>query len=285
MLLACELKYYFNYYKANNKDGSEDSKKAFRLKSLKTVDLLNGEIFHNQVKSLIKSSNVNEIGPNTLRTMMTNKIEKAFQDSQTKLKEWILNPKAYNMLNEVYYCQDNFVDKKKENSIRKLTECSKNIFNSLIFRELTGEYRKVKILELDSLSEFNDLTMKAYVKLDVLHINEEGMYVITDWKTSKNWCDTDVFQLLVYALYVHLTYGIAPERIRANLVYVAIKRSYTYTFTKEDLKFTKEKILSEMDRIKSCAMDTKTNQPLPENCFRAGNINVCKTCNYKEICG
>lgn len=286
MLSSCELKYYYNYYKANNKDGNEDSKKASRLKLLKTIDLLSGEIFHSQVKNLIKSSNVRETGAGIFGKILTNKIDRAFYESQTKSKEWMVNPRKYTMLNEVYYHQDDLAEKKKENSIKKLTGCSKNIFNSLRFRELAGEEDKVKILELDSLKEFY-LTIKAYVKLDALYVDKDGVYNIVDWKTSNkcNWCEGDVIQLLVYSLYVHLVYGVEPEMIKANVVYVATKKTYTYTFTIEDLEFIKEKIMAEMEILKSFTVDFEKNQPLSESSFRTGNTHVCRTCNFKEICG
>lgn len=290
LLEECKKKYYYQYHAYNTAKmlGEWDKcRNIFRLKTLKHIDCLQGEVFHKKVKEVIKSESPTLVDSDKFRRMVNREIKTSYIQSKTKYNEWVRNPNQYTMIFEVY-SESDISDKKKKEVESKVNKSSINIINSISYNELLS--KDINILELDELkSYYLDGDIKVWLKIDALYMDNHNRIKIIDWKTSANTSNIheDATQLLSYALYVveSSNGAIKIEDIEGVLDYVTVGESYTFTFQLGDLDYMREKILADVLKIKDLLEEAQEKKLIKEDVFiKTCKINVCRKCNFKEIC-
>lgn len=285
-LSDCERKYYYQYYGYHNgwlKESDEETQKIYRLKNLKAIDALFGEIFHSTVKEALQYKNKEVVTPENFRRIINHRIKEAYLQSKECPHYWNQSPKKFYMINEVYYNQD-ISKEKKDAIINKINLCSSNIFKSDSFQELFEG--KVDILELDELRSFKINGIDAFIKIDSLFKREDGKFVVVDWKTSSSDRSIEeINQLLIYGLYIAKIYGIKSGDIEFRLEYITKNESDTLSFNNEDLERVEQRISRDITTIKSYLEGVEVNKPYPIVKFqKTQRKNLCKYCNFKEAC-
>lgn len=285
MLNDCERKYYYNYYASHNgwlSDASKNAQKIYRLKNLHPIDALFGQLFHDLVKDAILSTKREFVTPENFKKLVNKKLKGCYLESLNNVNEWMLKPKRYAMISELYYDGD-LSREKKNRIIEKASVCSKHVFKSESYQEITEG--NVRLLELDELKSFEYNGMTAYVKIDTLYEAENGKIIVVDWKTSVNQAIEDVDQLMIYAFYVCNAYGVKLGNIEMRLEYVMENKCAKYSFGERDMELVERRLVGDIDRMKGYLEDGLINKPLPEDEFlRAKKGVVCRLCVFKEEC-
>jgi len=98
MLNECQKRYYYNYYSYHNgwlADANENTKTIYRLKNLKSIDALVGEIFHSTVKNAVLAYNKESVNPDTFRRVINKKLKEAYRQSKECKEQWLVSPKSH----------------------------------------------------------------------------------------------------------------------------------------------------------------------------------------------
>lgn len=284
LLQECERKYYFNYYGSHNGwsfNSCDKAKRLYRLKNLKPMDALFGEVFHRNVQDTINNYDKEVVTADIFQKRLHKLLAMKYRESKKCPDKWRLYPKKHTMISEIYYESD--ITKDKGNRIReKIERCSDNLFKSRSFQEIISE--NIKLKEMEDLQHFIFNGIKVYVKLDSL-FQTNNKWVIVDWKTSSKPSIDDEEQMLFYTYYVSKIQGVEPKQIEARLEYILQNDSKAYTFSKNDFEFVEAKLKNDLKIMKSYLTDEEKNISKQEEIFKQNKSRIkCSRCNYREVC-
>lgn len=282
----CYREYYYTYYGSHNGwiwDSSDEQKIAWRLKKLTNIWLMFGDKLHIVIKKIIES-NQNSYDIVKIKNYMRNQLNIGVKESLLKYRDgsWDEYPKG-EMLQEYYY-GDKLRDKDVQEIKDRIDLCVDNFFKSQSYGEL--KRNNTKILEVDE-GKFDYIMIhgvKVFALIDALYIDEEGKFVIVDWKTGR-FSDYDREQLLVYVLYVMEKYHVKLENIIGRVEYLLTGEHAEYSFKESDINEIKNRVNVDLNVIDAFLIDSDLNIPRPKEDFRkCDSINKCKKCKYRKLC-
>lgn len=287
VLKSCPRRYFYQYYGYHRgwlEDSSKESRMIYMLKNLQGIDAYFGKVFHETVKEVVKNGEKELFVADVFRRKVNRTIKTAYQESLCSLDVFRTHPKWYTMMSEVYYGGD-ILQEKKDSITQKINITSENVFSSKSFLELTGKI-DVEILELDELKSFEVNGLIGYLKIDALYrICNNNKHVLVDWKTSANDSDIqDVEQLLLYSWFSNKVLGIKLDDIEARLEYIGLNKVETYQFNEKEIGIIDKRLESDFELIKAYLLDPTINQPFPKEKFLQTKGNLCKFCNFREVC-
>ncbi|MBE6051293.1 MAG: PD-(D/E)XK nuclease family protein [Clostridium sp.] len=283
---SCLREYYYTYYGSHNGwlyESTDEQKISWRLKKLTNIWLMFGDKLHLLMRELIKYKGAIK-DEEKIKIYMRNQLNLAVKSSLEKYKsgEWDEYPRG-EMLQEYYY-GDKLSDNTIEEIKKRIEFCSRGILKSRSYKAISN--KNLKILEVDE-GKFDYIIIsgvKVYALIDFLYVDEEGNYVIVDWKTGKE-SEYDKEQLMVYALYVMERYKVPLDKIIGRVEYLLYEDSVDYRFTKEDEIDIKNRIDLDLNVINAFLEDKEINRPRPKEDFlKCDNLKKCSRCKFKKIC-
>jgi hypothetical protein len=285
MLRECARKFFFNYYgyRIGGSIGKDErSKIIFRLKYLKSIELLLGQSFHEVIKFIIENYSEETISPLLFRRLITKDIKDCYKKSKEGIQDWINNPSKNPLILEVFNNGDLPSDYKQRIN-EKVIRLADNIITNPTFNEIMKG--NVKVIELDKFNNLIFNNVVCNVKIDAL-CSSGCKASIVDWKTSSHAPEeADIEQLLFYTYYVYKNYGISPENIEARLEYILLNSSHTFTFNTSDFDYAEKHISEDIALLKSYLADVERNIPLAEEYFQTTNCKGrCLNCPFKTVC-
>lgn len=291
-LEKCEREYFYTYYGAHN--GWEEStdpytKEIYKFKKMTNKDILAGNIVHEKAKdfiNLITSCEGFMLTPSALERHINVAIFK-FRNSCIKSKSynttWDPKIKGFDMLNEYFYGDD--ITKYDGEEIKGLlTNCICNIALSHTFEDI--HINKLTVLEnsKEDFPHFLSNNIKIFALLDLLYINNDGKYIIVDWKTGSE-DEKHRLQMLVYTRYVVETYAVNVKDIICRLEYLVQGTYKEYLFSHDDLSNLDTIINSNVEKFMDYLDDTSLNKAKDITHFKTTeDISSCKNCKYKGLC-
>ena len=282
----CYREYYYTYYGSHNGwifKSTEEQKITWRLKKLTNIWLMFGDKLH-QIISLNLRNHNNDINSNDIKEYMRLKLNSGIKESILKYRSgaWDDYPKG-EMLQEYYY--GGKVDEKKVLEIKnRIERCSENFIDCKTYKDLINT--KSKLLEADegTFDFFLIYGVKVYALIDTLYIDEDGNFIIVDWKTGK-FSEYDKEQLLVYAIYVMEKYNAPLTKIKGRIEYLLLGEEYEYSFTQAEIEQIQLRINSDIRVMDNFLEEPDINKPKNKEVFRkCDNANKCLKCKYKKIC-
>ncbi|MGL4106466.1 PD-(D/E)XK nuclease family protein [Clostridium sp. LP20] len=282
----CLREYYYTYYGSHNGwiwTATEEQKVAWRLKKLTNIWLMFGDKLHGIIKETIKEGKSHT--DNTfMKECMRTKLNEGVKESIIKFRNgsWDEYPKG-EMLQEYYY--GNKLEDKNITEIKERIDCcSENFFKSKTYLDILKSSAKVLEVDEGNFDYIYVQGVKIFALIDALYIDEEGNYIIVDWKTGK-FSEHDRDQLLVYALYVIEKYGAPLEKIRGRVEYLLLGENAEYTFTHEDIDYINNRIHMDLNVIDAFLDDENLNKPrVKEDFLMCDNLNKCKKCKFRKLC-
>jgi len=279
---TCRRQYYYSYYGHWNgwKDDADPmARAAYRLKKLQTLDMLTGQVIHAAIERGLRGLRTGTpLNPDRLREDAVEAFRKAWRQSRNG--SWRTDPKHCANLFEHYY--EVPVPAGRTDGLRdKIADCLRHFCQSdevaAIRASDRSGWRALEELESFPLDGF-----PVFVKVDFAYLCE-GVLRICDWKSGKPAPD-DVGQLQVYALYATERWQAPVERILTVAAYLRDGQFREHPVAAGELLDARDRILTGAAAMRALLEDPETNTAAMEKFEKTGEGQVCRLCNFREIC-
>ena len=256
----CRRAYYFNYIAAAL-DGSTEIDVA-KIKQLKKLDgrfVIQGKIIHEIIENCIREYRRNQkINENRVKEDFVRQVETYRKNAKSEIIEYY-NGAAIN---------ETFFDKARENGLDQL---------SLFFGVIWPQISNYEYLQHEEFDDFVVDSVRVIVKIDYVCRDENGQVLIYDWKTgSDNEEYESDLQISAYALWAQYKYGLLPDQIKCNLVYLTSGVIKDFQFA--DLQLNELKLLIGSD-FRSMNLDYEQANYPPNPTERN-----CPGCHFATVC-
>jgi len=292
MLYQCARKIYWQYYGSwGGWDAAapKDAALAYRLKQIKSVAMLVGELFHEVVgeRLRMRTDAPSPVPVAQIREEVERRLLKRLRESRNRDWERFGQPKQYAILFEDYY-GPGVNAAMSDVAIQQIGACAQGLGASSYGRR-SFEVPKRRLRIIDPVS-FDDKKMTVdgitvYAAPDLVVEDDHGTLHIVDWKTGKAG-KANIAQLAVYGLYVSEKLGAPIERITAHLVYVSTGAIERHENLREGVAEARRMISTYTADVRARLADVERNV--------AGDIaqfpmtedrSLCRRCNFRELCG
>lgn len=267
----CKRRYYYQYYGAKF-DRSVETGLIWKLRDLKTAEIVTGEVVHDVFQTLLQrlQKTVREIDTFQLHQFIWNKTESSVRRT---------------FFFEDYYKTEREVS--KDDIYDKAKACVDNFLASERFRWLIGEasgHSADWIIEPPHFGQTVIDGVKAYAKFDFLH-REPGQVFIFDWKTGKRG-EKHEKQLRAYSAWASYHLSVAPENVRPVLAYLYPHYDeHECEFNEFHLVEFNALVRREAAEMKQYCDDEYLNIPKDKVEFPKIEFGkICLHCNFREIC-
>jgi CRISPR/Cas system-associated exonuclease Cas4 (RecB family) len=293
MFYQCARKLYWQYYGSWNgweADAPVVSRTAYRLKQLKSLAMLVGETFHEELAEILRRRAPQPAAVPTaqLKADMERRLLKRLRESRDADWERYGDPKGYTILFEDYYGSGVSADMEAQ-AIDRLRSCVDGFAADGFGRRAFGAPKeKLRFIDPRTVSETRVILdgLVLYGSPDLVVEGKTGGLHIVDWKTGMpRPHDVNVAQLAVYGLFVQQKFAMPLERMTAHLVYVgaAERREQNVVDGEPEARRT---IATFVTDVKSRLTDPDANLAGDMDRFpMTTNTAMCRSCNYRELCG
>ena len=278
----CLAHYYYEYYGSSTvKAFSDLDKSRLRfLKKLTNCHLRAGDILHQSLRSYL----------NRLRGGLA-QTEKEVKDRALELFEKDIafssrytggllpfDPMARTLLLEYYYGLDD-AQVQSERMYVRLDQAITNFFTLDTHEHFHNPSLLQDALIEEELKVRGALSVRG--RLDLVYFTESGATVY-DWKMGEPEHTEDDLQLLTYALLIHETLGVAPERIELQRVHLADGEVTSFTATRTNIERARHRILQDGQRLSVLEALGRDGQ---RDVFRPiYSPASCRLCPYQDVC-
>lgn len=264
----CKRRYYYrNIGYALQHSVDFDIIHLKRLKKLDNKMVLQGKLIHDVLEKQIESIQ---------RGLEMDKIQ-AKKYYLQGIEEYRANAKR--TIVEYYNgapFDENFFDQIRENGLDQL---------ELFFEMLWLDYSDLQYLRHERFDNFKIGNVDVIVKIDFVGKSENKTITIVDWKTGRDNEEYESeLQIGSYVLWAEDYYGLNPDQITSELVYLATGRTKSYEFTTQQLEQFKELIISDYaDMNISYAKERFEPFPEPYRCLSCEFSSICPHSRANEI--
>ena len=285
---SCERAYYYQYYGAWGgweADASEETRKLYVLKNLKSLPMWAGQVVHEVIAEALKRYALKKtpLKAGALQAEARRKLRSGWLEAVNK--EWLSQPKKTNLY-ELYYGNGKTLPKEQTEKIKeKVNKCVANFCDSNVLKEiLAASYISWK--PVDALDSFKlDGGLKVWCALDFAFVQPDGGLKILDWKTGGERGDDLHMQLACYALYAQKKWHTDVDNQRlAAVILPEDARESEYPVDKKALVEAENKILSSAAEMRSRLTDVEKNVAEEESFPMCDDASICGQCKFKEVC-
>lgn len=287
----CPRKLYWQYYGSWGgweDEASRDARLAYRLKNLKTLSMLIGETFHEELAEILqrRPSRPAGIPVKQLKDDMERRLLKRLRESRNADWERFGNPKQYTILFEDYYKVG--IDERMEAEARAtLHSCVDGLAASGFGRRAFAAPKEHLIfIDPRDMAE-KRVTVDGlilYASPDLVVKGKSGGLHIIDWKTGKPY-KANVAQLAVYGIFVQEKFEMPLERLTAHLIYVNARENHEQSVV-EGVEEARRVIATYVEDVKGRLTDPVANVAGDIEGFpMTKNTVLCRSCNFRELCG
>jgi CRISPR/Cas system-associated exonuclease Cas4 (RecB family) len=267
----CKRKYFFHYYAKY--DGQIPVRRLNRFKGLVTLPLEVGSIVHEVIEALLNRLRATAEAIDRPRFL-------AFADQA------IAHSLGNQTFEEVVYGE---VESMAAQDLQpKVHACLENLLASDRFRWLVEEAATASgewIIDPPGYGETRLDDLKVYIKVDVLFPLGDEIHIL-DWKTGKTDPGKHRKQLVGYATWASVHFGIDPERVRPTLAYLYPEyEEVQQSFTRADLQAFAVQVRAETNEMYEYCRDIEQNIPLDKADFpQVADERICAQCAFRGVC-
>jgi CRISPR/Cas system-associated exonuclease Cas4 (RecB family) len=292
MLYQCARKIYWQYYGSwGGWDAAapKDAALAYRLKQLKSVAMLVGDLFHEVLgeRLRMRSDAPAPVPVAQIREEVERRLLKRLRESRHRDWERFAQPKKYAMLFEDYY-GPGVNEGMSDAALQQIAACAQGLAASPYGRR-SFEVPKRRLRIIDPVS-FDDKKMTVdgvavYAAPDLVAEDKHGTLHIIDWKTGRPG-KANIAQLAVYGLYVSEKLGAPIDRITAHLVYLRGGAVELHGNLREGVAEARRMISTYTMDVRARLADVASNTAGDIGQFpMTEDRSLCRRCNFREICG
>ncbi len=281
----CLRRYYYHYYGYHEgwrDDAPEVARRAYRLRALKSLPLLAGEILHALFAESLRAVRQGAPVPQAaaLFEEARRRMNRAWAESRSRA-EWERAPKRRTMLHEIYYGNepsDARIDAVRE---RLRAACAGFVDSRSLREAASAPFCEIK--DVDREGHFDLEGTRVYAMPDLVYRLGDGSFTIVDWKTGGEG-EAHALQLAVYALYVRWRIGSAAP-ILGRVEYVERGRAEEVAIDAAALDAAEREVRDSIAAMRGYLEDPAANRPRPISAFPLrDDRSACPFCNFYEIC-
>jgi hypothetical protein len=144
---------------------------------------------------------------------------------------------------------------------------------------------------VDEVRRFDVDGVSVFSVPDVLISLPDGSFQIIDWKTGSavvENLEVARTQLVLYALYLYLENGIAPEAISCEVVDLNNGTTYQWQVTTGQLAEARDRVTSSIAAMHKCLQDVNANKAARDDYPQTDSADSesfpCTCCAYRSMC-
>lgn len=290
----CPRKIYWQHYGSWGgwkPDAPAQARLAYRLKHVKSVQMLVGEVFHDVLRERLRMR-PNRPTPVPKAQMIDEgerRLLKRIRESNDRDWEKENNPKRYAILFEDYY-GGGLTAAERDGALGKLRAIVEGFAASGYGeRAFLVPPARLRVIDPD-LEHPDDMRFEIDGVLvwgapDLVVENKAGLMQIVDWKTGKP-DKARVAQMAVYALYVNQKFGTPIENIRAHVVNIAYGDFHDIDDLRGGVEEARRMVSTYTADVRAALTDVPGNVAGDMSLFpMTDDRRSCRRCKYREICG
>jgi CRISPR/Cas system-associated exonuclease Cas4 (RecB family) len=281
---SCERKYYYLYYGSKKTKALNELLKneLIELSALENRYLIVGDILHSIIAWFLKTAKKGETKEfNHVEGFALKRLNNVLDHAMFFKSEGLRRETKYPppLIKELVYGYYNYNDLRSEleNTIRK------NLYN-FFHSEKFGYMRKGALIEssvIEGKSNFDLGNIKVTGKID-LAFEDNGSFIINDWKTGKSHFEETSLQLLIYALWARGKSELQNKNIIIQKSYLAENEIDILKFSESQLLRAKAKIRQQFEILNE--MDDFGNEGVESAFAIRKQESKCKLCPFEKIC-
>lgn len=292
MLYQCARKIYLQYYGSwGGWDAAapKESALAYRLKQIKSLAMLVGELFHEVVgeRLRMRADAPAPVPVAQIREEVERRLLKRLRESRNRDWERFGQPKRYAILFEDYY-GPGVNAAMSDIAIEQVGGYAQWLATSPYGRRaFEVPKRRLRIVDPPSFDEKKMIVdgVTVYAAPDLVVEDDQGMLHIVDWKTGRA-AKANIAQLAVYGLFVSEKLGAPIERITAHLVFLATGETERHANLREGVAEARRMISTYTTDVRARLTDIGRNVAGDIDQFpMTDDRSLCRRCNFREICG
>lgn len=285
----CARRYYWQYYGAHggwDADAPDETRIAYRLKQLSTLDMVLGQEIHTRAQEIAEAIRGREEPPHleVLIERTRNALNRVWRGSKNA-SAFIRAPKRQPMLLESYYGLPTSNDRLL--SLRaKLRECIRNLATWPGWEEVRAAPID-EVLLFDSTDPVVMQDMPIYAAPDLVFRAPDGPWQVVDWKSGSAAGGPE--QLSLYALYLRER-GDIPDfdgSCVGRLVLLRDADEEIVPIQPPHLAVAERRIQRSLREMKGYLVeyDAGRNEALPRDQFPLPvDTDRCRYCPFYELC-
>lgn len=280
----CPRAYYYHYYAAWEgwqKEAPPPVQQAYLLKNLTSLARWTGNLVHESIKfALARLKAGQTVSETDLIQRMRSRARADFEDSRSG--RYRQQPNRLTGFQEHYYRV-----KLSPAAWQESWTAAEQSLRTFLRSDLYAHLRRqppATFLDVEALRSFALGDTKLWVQMDLARREEETL-IVYDWKSGAVDEGELRRQLGIYGLYLQHT---GPQEIkrRRGLVYaLAEDRLLEFELDGPTLQETQAEVEASMARLQGLLVDPRANLAELRRFPMIDDLNVCRRCQFRELCG
>ena len=257
---TCRRAFYYQYVAPWQASAERSEReRLFRLRGLTGLKLLEGRLVHETAENLVNQHRLGrslQVAPAV-----------AFYDERVRAYKGTSRDtvvEAYNGL----LLRDEFWELIRNDGAAQLGN-----FIQIIWPNLAD----LEYLQHEEFENFYLQDIKVNVKVDYTTRSQNGIVVVTDWKTGQDFRPEEGnVQLAVYGLWAASKFQVPLGKVRLELAYLRTGRSYPVELTEDLVRDAKEAVTAGAAEVLAAEdLDDFPTSPDPDKCTSCKFATVC----------
>lgn len=287
----CPRLYFYTYYLGWNgwmDDASEETRVAYRLGKLTSLDALFGQQIDERARELEAAARARRSlpAPEDLEVRTRGALRQAWTRSLNGRVAFESRPSKVVMLRSIYLDQDTQPETDRLNE--KAGPSMSGLLATSHWERLRGSGETGRV-EVPAFASFPHDGIKVFAAPDLAYVHEGVLHVV-DWKTGRA-DDSNPMQVLLQIWWALETY---PElereaaegrlAVRGYLEYVAAGRTQPVEAAPGFREQAAETVRAGVARMRALQADPERNVPLEMAAFERREGGLCRMCDFAPIC-
>ena len=283
----CPRAYYYHYYAAWEgwlEHSPFPVRRAYLLKNLTDLPRWVGTLVHETLRFAMARLKAGQpVAEADLIKQMHSRAQADFADSHSG--RFQQQPNQLNGFQEHYY-QTDLPQTTWQTAWGQAERHLQTFLKSRLYARLKQQPANT-FLDTETLQSFTLADEKVWVQMDLARRDDEGLYIY-DWKTGSLPNEARLRrQLGIYALYFQQAHPeLLVDRILHGVVYaLAEDRVIDVELDQQSLQETKNFVETSISQLKNLRLDPASNLTDITHFPMVDDLNLCRTCQFRELCG
>ncbi len=283
----CPRAYYYHYYAAWEgwqAEAPAPVRRAYLLKNLTDLSLWVGTLVHDSIKFALARLKAGR--PITAAEVVKRMHARAQADIENSY-----SGRYRQKSNQLTGFQEHYYQTNLPAAVWQTTQAQAELhlhtfFNSTLYAGLQGVPAPA-LLKVEELQSFTLAGTKIWVQMDLAQPAGDKIFVY-DWKTGPIELTALRQQLGIYGLYLRQSWWSDKQvqpALQAVVYALAEDRVLTFDLDEALLQETQAQVETNVAQLRGLLLDPETNLAELRRFPMISDLNVCRRCQFRELCG